>query len=96
MSCSCNPFNCSQTICCVCGDFATPTVADEGQCGPYRVKISCEAPPLPVAPCPGEVYTTIYQPSNEGYPFAVSAMLMNELCQPITDETGAIITIIIE
>lgn len=95
MACGCNPFNCSQTVCCQCGEFATPVVADEGACAVYRQKISCEAPTAPVAPCPAELYYTIYQPQNVASPFAVSATLMDENCVPITDQNHNPITLIL-
>ena len=79
----------------MCGTFPTPTVADEGQCEAYRVKTDCEAPVVPIAQCADDQYITIFQPENVDHPFAVSARLFDESCIPITDETGAAITLII-
>lgn len=78
----------------VCGSFPEPTVPDEGRCAPYRVKIDCEAPVLPVPQCSDDEYTTIYQPEVIDHPFAVLARLFDENCQPINDESAVNITTI--
>jgi hypothetical protein len=91
--CGCNPWQSSTRA--VCGDFEEPEVPDEGRCGPRRVKISCEAPVLPVAQCEDEEYLVIYQPENVDNPFAVSARLFDEDCELVLDEEGNTITTIV-
>jgi hypothetical protein len=81
--------NCKVTwpsVKCVCGNFETPVVPDEGQCSPYREKRSCEAPELPVITCDDDEYVTIFQPENATNPFKVSARLFDENCEVVTDE----------
>ncbi len=79
----------------VCGTWETPTVEDLGQCSPRRVKLTCEAPVLPVAQCADESYEVIYDPTNIDNPFSISATLFDECCLPITDENSEPITLII-
>lgn len=95
MACLCSPWNCAPNVCRVCGEFPTPTVEDLGACSPYRTKRDCEAPALPVVTCDDTEYRTIYQPENALHPFAVSARLFDENCDPFTDQNGAAITLII-
>ena len=93
MSIICNPWNSSVSG--ECGTFVEPTVADEGQCSPYRVKITCEAPTLPVAQCSDTAYTTVYNPEDVLHPFYVVASLFDESCIAITDESAAVITLVL-
>lgn len=72
----------------VCGTFETPEVEDLGQCASYRVKITCDAPTLPVAQCLDDAYEVIYQPDNIDNPFAILGTLFNECCAAITDQNG--------
>lgn len=76
-----------------CGPFDDPTVADEGQCSPAKVKITCEAPTLPVAQCNDSLYQVVYQPENVDNPFGIIASLFNEACAAITDQNGGTITL---
>lgn len=81
----------------ICGSFELPddAVEDQGQCSPRRVKITCEAPVLPVAQCEDDTYEVIYQPENTDNPFAILATLFDNCCLPITDDNDLpIITII--
>jgi len=79
----------------VCGSFEEPTNPDQGRCAPYRVKLDCEAPVLPVPVCEDDSYVTIYQPENITHPFAVAARLFDENCELVTDENGdSIVTLI--
>lgn len=95
MACLCSPWNCAPNVCRVCGEFPTPVVEDLGRCSPHRVKTDCEAPVLPVIQCNDDEYRTIYQPENVDHPFAVSARLFDENCEPIWDQNGNDITLIL-
>lgn len=81
----------------ICGSFELPddAVEDQGHCSSRRVKITCEAPTLPVAQCEDETYEVIYQPENVTNPFAILATLFDNCCLPITDEDGEPITTIL-
>lgn len=74
----------------VCGEFEIPTVPDLGQCAPYRVKKSCEAPTIPIAPCDDETFYAEYNPDavSPEKPFHIVAGLYDESCLPILDEDG--------
>ena len=87
LPCCCNQVG--PSVLCVCGTWTIPPVnPDQGQCGPFRVKLSCEVSPLPVIQCADDTYTTIYQPENEDFPFKVSAKLFDQNCEDITDQLG--------
>jgi|SRR6478736_7246181 len=79
----------------VCGSFEEPTVPDEGQCSPYRVKLYGEAPVLPTAQCGDTEYITIYQPEVVERPFVVSARLFDDDCGLVLDNSGLAIGTII-
>lgn len=72
---------------CVCGVWTIPEHPDEGQCVPYREKLDCEVPSLPVIQCDDDEYTTIFQPQNPNV-FKVSARLFDENCETIQDQLG--------
>lgn len=91
LCCQCNQISTS----CECGEFDVPTVPDQGQGYPYRQKISCEAPVVPVAECADDTYVTTYDPTDVDHPFKVTAKLFDQLCAAITDQNGAIITLVI-
>lgn len=91
LCCQCNQISTS----CECGEFSEPTVHDEGRGSPYRVKISCEAPVLPVAECDDDIYITLYNPDDTEHPFAVLSRLFDQLCEPVTDQNGSVITLVI-
>lgn len=86
MACSCQVTG--PSVKCVCGNFETPVVPDEGQCVPYREKRSCEAPDLPIIQCADDEYVTIFQPEDEDNPFKVSARLFDQNCEVITDQNN--------
>lgn len=93
MSC-CAPGQ-SQNSIAECGKFDTPTNPDLGQCSPKSTKTDCEAPTLPTAPCPGEVYTTVYNPDATP-PFSVIAGLFDQNCLPILDSNNVQIMVTIQ
>lgn len=71
----------------ICGEFETPTNEDTGRCHPYRVKIDCEAPVVPTPTCPNDEFTVVFDPDLTP-PFRVTSLLMDENCEPVTDEDG--------
>jgi hypothetical protein len=81
----------------ICGSFELPdgAVEDQGQCSPYRVKITCEAPTLPVAGCSDDTYEVVYQPEDIEHPFIVLSKLFDSLCDVITDDSGDPITTVV-
>lgn len=80
----------SQSTSAVCGSFAEPVNADQGQTFPLPVKLTCERPDAPVIQCADDQYTTTFDPSTGG--FIVSARLFDQNCLPITDQSGQAIT----
>lgn len=73
---------------CICGpDEEEPLVKDTGSCFPYRVKITCAAPSVPVTPCND---TTAYAEARPGEspPFVIIATIYDENCDPIQDENS--------
>lgn len=71
---------------CVCGDLdVVEDNPDKGQCFPYRVKPSCNAPDTPIPECQD---TEAYVVSTPGTvpPFYVVSRLFDSLCDPITDQ----------
>lgn len=98
MSCNSNPLlgcgcGCGLSTCEVCGEFEEATNPQAGGCAPRRVKISCEAPTLPVGNCDGDIITPIYNPSLNP-PYRIQSILFDELCDPITDQFGEAILVI--
>ncbi len=82
-NCNCgNPWNTPRSV---CGTFDTPVVVDLGRCSPYRVKISCEAPTVPLPEC-SEVPEIEYHPENPSHPFTVWSILFDENCSAILDQ----------
>ena len=71
----------------ICGDFDEATNPDLGQAHPYRVKIDCEVPTLPVAKCGDDSFTVTYDPDATKR-FSISAILYDENCDPVLDESG--------
>lgn len=95
-NCGCNPWD-TGTLSTkqVCGDFDLPENPDQGRCGPYRVKIPCDAPVVQFGRCPGEVAIAIPNPNNPSKPFSISTGLYDEDCLPIFDEDGVQVQTII-
>lgn len=86
----CGPFGGNQSIAEVCGKFDdNPANPDQGSCHSLKVARTCAAPDLPVIQCNDANYQTVAQPGNAEHPFAVIAGLFDELCLPVTDQTGA-------
>lgn len=79
----------------VCGTFDLPEVEDEGRCASYRVKITCEAPVLPVAQCSDDTYEVVYQPEDTEHPFAILSKLFDDACGVVTDDAGNPITTVV-
>lgn len=63
---------------------------DLGCCDTLPVRITCEAPVLPVPECDEEPAEIVFDPNTDG--FTVLANLYDTLCSAITDENGSIIT----
>ena len=75
----------------ICGEFEDPEEADKGQCGSFRLKIQCDGPALPQAPCGDEVYTIEYNP-NLSPKFRVISTVFDDLCEAIRDHNNLSIT----
>lgn len=75
-----------------CGTFAEPSNRDAGQCSPYRLRMDCEAPALPVITCDDDEYTTDYDPDNVESPFKIFCRLFDQACDLITDQDDDPIT----
>lgn len=71
----------------VCGTFPEPTVPDQGDCHPYRLKKDCEAPTLPVPACDDTEATIEYDPDATP-PFRVLTRLFDSNCEVVTDSEG--------
>lgn len=71
----------------ICGDFDTTDQTDLGQCFPYRVKRSCDAPTLPTNECDEADPVVEYDPETEV--FTVLTILYDSECSPISDSTGS-------
>lgn len=74
-------------------DGDEPDVTDAGCCSPAPVRRTCEAPVLPVQQCPDEVTEMIYDEETES--FTLVGQLLDESCEPIQDENGDDILVII-
>lgn len=74
----------------ICGEWEDVTDGDrdQGRCFPYRVKKTCAKPDTPETQCPGETFTTVYDPDNTAAPFYVTSQLRDEDCNIVTDENG--------
>jgi len=84
---------CGLNTCRVCGEFETPTNPDKGRCFPHRVKLSCERPDVPAPSCPNDQAIPVFNPTLVP-PYRVQSILMDENCDPITDEHGDAILVI--
>lgn len=94
MNCGCgNPWN--NSVRGVCGTFEKPTVPDGGKCSPHHIKITCEAPVLPVPQCADNEFTVVPL-GDSGTRFGISARIFSECCLPITDESNSPITGVID
>jgi len=71
----------------VCGTFEEPVHPDQGQCSPYRVKLTCEVVELPVPSCNDTSFVMRYD-HNATPKFSVLSTLRDENCNPILDEGG--------
>lgn len=89
----CNPVYSQKK--CICGDdFEEPVNPDKGSCFPYRTKISCEAPPVPLPECDDADAYAVFTP-DETPPFYIVATIFDQNCDPITDQDGInILTVI--
>ncbi len=74
----------------VCGTFEEPEIEDKGQCSPYRVKITCDAPTLPPNECGEVVSGAVYDPITGGF-YIISA-IYDENCSAILDNNNDPIT----
>lgn len=75
-----------------CSDF-TDDETDLGCCSPLPVRITCDAPVLPVPECDEEDAVMTYDPDTEQ--FTVSSILYDQNCSAILDQNNdAILTLI--
>lgn len=79
--------------------FATVTITEvlteQGQCSPAKLEVNCNAPALPLAPCPGETFTTTYNP-DAVKKFSVTANLKDQDCFDILDNNDKVILTVIQ
>ncbi len=100
MSCTNNiAFGCGcgglqNSVLAICGEFdSCPPNPDLGRCFPYRLKLSCAAPDLPVPGCGDYDFTIVYTPGAIP-PWSVISILRDQDCNPILDEDNNQITTI--
>ncbi len=74
-----------------CGQFEEPSNPDAGGCWPYRVKLSCEAPEIPVPVCEDDEYSTEYTPDDPLAPFRIIARIFDGDCEVLIDGDNAAI-----
>jgi len=78
--------------------FATVTInalTQQGQCVPAQLEVDCDAPSLPLGPCPGEAFTTTYNP-DAAKKFSVTANLKDRNCYDILDNNDKVILTVIQ
>lgn len=88
--------NCKSGKECHCGpNFPEPVKnVDKGKIYPISLKISCESPPLPIAPCNERDFYVVATPGQIP-PFYIVSTLFDQICDPITDQDdNPILTII--
>lgn len=71
---------------CHCGKWDRPDVTDKGKSYPYRTKISCEAPEIPVPECDEEEPTPVFDPETEEFSYVVT--MYTPQCEPWQDSDG--------
>lgn len=79
-----NPNTCSWT------SSDVTDLTDLGQCVPASVRRTCDRPVLPVQTCPNEVVSVEFDPETES--FTLLGQWLDQNCEPILDENGAVIT----
>jgi hypothetical protein len=80
----------SNPCCHDCTDFDEYADTQTGCCAPIPVRLTCEAPVLPVPACDEEDPTIEYDPDTEEF-FAVGKLYDSE-CSALTDSMGSILT----
>lgn len=81
----------SQNPCCHdCTDFPDHEDTHTGCCSPIPVRLTCEAPVLPVPECDEDDVEMVYDEDTEEF-FAVGKLFDSE-CSVLTDSTGSILT----